>query len=430
MKYIQQLNLFNTLIVVILTALYFYQVVYMIIGYKKRKVQALPMAKKNHRYAAFISARNEQNVIGDLIDSLMEQDYPKDMLDIYVLADNCTDDTALIARQHGAHVYVRNNKEQVGKGYALDYLYKHVIFDKSENYYDAFMVFDADNIVDKNFVKEMNKKFDTGKYDALTSYRNSKNFGSNWLSAGYSIWFLREARFVNYPRNMLGTSCMISGTGFLVSNKVMKENGGWPYHLLTEDIQFSVNCALNGYMIGYVDGAMVYDEQPVKFKTSWTQRLRWSKGFYQIDGKYVGSLLLGSFTNRINKMSCYDMLMTVLPATLLTLAVFGLNGWVLYAASHMPYYYRLIFRSIALRYLFFGVLNYYLGMLIIAGLTVYTEWDRIPATKSEKLKYLWVFPLFIATYIPISIQALFQKVEWKPIEHCATNKLAVGNKKH
>lgn len=421
------LHTFNTIIVVLMTALYFYQVIYMIIGYAKRDVPPTKEASKNHRYAAFISARNEAAVIGELIDTLKKQEYPEELFDVYVLADNCTDNTAQVSRDHGAIVYERFNKELVGKGYALDYLYKNVIALKGEDYYDAFMVFDADNIVDKNFVKEMNKTFDTGKYDALTSYRNSKNFGSSWLSAAYSIWFLREARYVNYPRSILGTSCMISGTGFLVSSKVMKENGGWPYHLLTEDIQFSVNCALDGYMIGYCDGAMVYDEQPTTWATSWTQRLRWSKGFYQIDFKYVGSLIKGSFTSKHSRMSCYDMLMTVLPATLLTIFVFVLNGYLLYASLTMPYYYRIVYKAVALRYMMFGLINYYIGMLIVGGMVILTEWDRIPATKSEKLKYLWIFPLFIASYIPISIKALFATVEWQPIEHHATSSLTGNN---
>ena len=80
---------------------------------------------------------------------------------------------------------------QVGKGYALDYLFKHIFEEQGEDAYDAFFVFDADNIVDPQFVREMNKMYDTGEYSALTSYRNSQNFCANWISAGYALWFLR-----------------------------------------------------------------------------------------------------------------------------------------------------------------------------------------------------------------------------------------------
>ena len=120
--------------------------------------------------------------------------------------------------------------------------------------------------------------FDTGEYTALTSYRNSQNFCANWISAGYALWFLRESRFLNRPRTQLGVNCAVSGTGFLVSAQAVREDAGWPYHLLTEDIEFSIACATRGRRIGYCGKAVIYDEQPEKFKQSWDQRLRWSKG--------------------------------------------------------------------------------------------------------------------------------------------------------
>ena len=189
---------------------------------------------------------NESAVIGRLIRTLKEQDYPSELLDVIVVADNCTDNTAEVARSAGAIVYERFNKVQVGKGYALNELFSQIRSRRPLSDYDAFLVFDADNIVDSHFVSAMDRTFAQG-YDVLTSYRNSKNFASSWVSAGYSIWFLREARFLNYPRMKLHTNCAISGTGFLVSSKIIEENGGWPYHLLTEDIQFSTVCATKGW---------------------------------------------------------------------------------------------------------------------------------------------------------------------------------------
>ena len=246
---------------VFFTAAYAYQIVYLIIGWVGKGKGGNENAKL-HRYAAVVAARNESAVIANLIRTLKEQDYPSELLDIYVIADNCTDNTAEIARNAGAYVYERFNKVQVGKGYALEYLFHHIFEDKGEMTYDGFFVFDADNIVDKQFVREMNKMFDTGEYTALTSYRNSQNFCANWISAGYALWFLRESRFLNRPRTQLGVNCAVSGTGFLVSSQAIREDGGWPYHLLTEDIEFSIACASRGRRIGYCGTAVIYDEQP------------------------------------------------------------------------------------------------------------------------------------------------------------------------
>jgi cellulose synthase/poly-beta-1,6-N-acetylglucosamine synthase-like glycosyltransferase len=270
--------------------------------------------------------------------------------------------------------------------------------------------------VDADFVMEMNKTFSKG-YEVITCYRNSKNFGSNWISAGYSIWFLREARFLNYPRMLFGNSCAVSGTGFFVSGNIIRENGGWPFHLLTEDIEFSVNCALTGHKIGYCDRAVVYDEQPVSFKQSWTQRLRWSKGFYQVDAKYAAPLLRGIFTNKGNKMSCYDMFMTVAPGMLLTILTVALNVFLVFACFTKSGYMAYLILQEAFRFLLFAAINFYFGLAAYGLLTVISEWKHIRATPARKLMYIGVFPLFMATYLPIALVALIRRVEWKPIHH-------------
>lgn len=419
LQFVERLNF---IIVLLLTLAYFYQMVYVVIGLVHKKRHREPEARQLHRYAVLISARNEQEVIGELIQSLHQQNYPRELLDIFVVADNCTDRTARAARRAGAtKVYERFNTQQVGKGYALDYLLRRISLERGADCYDAYFVFDADNIVDANFVAEMNRTFDKGECDAITCYRNSKNFGDNWISAGYSLWFLREARFLNFPRYLRGTNCAISGTGFLVSSRVIKENHGWPFHLLTEDIQFSVECAVHNRRIGYCDKAMVYDEQPVTMRQSWNQRLRWSKGFYQVDRKYTLPLLRNIFRGEQSKhrFSCYDLLMTVAPGMLLTIITLLLNVVIGAVCLTAPAWIAQgVMREVG-SFLLSAVVNFYLGMLFFGALTVLTEWRKIPAKASQKLGYLFTFPLFMLTYIPISLVALVRKVEWKPIRHTA-----------
>lgn len=407
---------FNYAIAIVLTVAYLYQMGYLVIGLIRGRRQNLPEPKMLHRFAVIISARNERNVIGGLIKSLKDQNYPSELLDIYVVADNCTDDTAEVSRRAGALVYERFDTVQVGKGYALDYLFDRLKKDHRDSY-EGYFVFDADNYVDPNFVREMNRVFDTGKYAAITSYRNSKNFGSNWISAGYGMWFLREARFLNAPRMFLGTSCAISGTGFLVSADLIRENGGWPYHLLTEDIEFSVNCALHGKCIGYCERAVVFDEQPVTFRQSWNQRLRWSKGFYQINFHYGFSLLKGCFQPRRQAFSCYDMLMTVAPGMLLTLIGIAFNLILLGACLFEPQSVAKQVMEITGQFLVQSVVMFYLGLLLYGAATVVVEWRSIRIPNWKKIAYLFTFPLFMFTYVPIALVALVRKVEWKPIAH-------------
>ena len=405
----------NFAVVVLFTLLYLYQGFYVVVGLVRRRWQDRHQPSRLHRFAVIVSARNEEGVIGELLESLNRQNYPKELLDLYVVADNCTDDTAGAARRAGAFVYERFDQVHKGKGYAMDYLFRR-LKEEGKDCYDGYFVFDADNLVDANFVAEMNRTFDQG-YDAVTCYRNSKNFAANWISAGYSIWFLREARFLNFPRTLLGTNCHVSGTGFLVAARVIEDNGGWPFHLLTEDIQFSVDCAIQGKRIGYCDKAVVYDEQPTTFQQSWDQRLRWSKGFYQVDVKYGLSLLKGCLQPGRKGWSCYDMLMTVAPGMLLTLLVVAFNLIVWGACVTQPAYVAWRVMRLTKGFLASTVVSFYAGLFFYGLLTVCCEWKEIREPGWKKLAYVFTFPLFMFTYIPISLAALVRKVEWKPIYH-------------
>ena len=412
------INTINSILYIALTVLYFYQFIYIVIaliGDKKKKMDTYE-AKKLHKFAFIIAARNEQAVIGNLINSIKQQNYPAELIDVIVVADNCTDDTAQIAREHGAICYERFNNMLVGKGYALDYCFNKIV-EQFGDYtaYDGYFIFDADNVIDKNYVKEMNKVFDRG-YNVITSYRNSKNYDTNWITSGYSLWFIREAKYLNNPRMMLKTSCAVSGTGFLVNSSIIKKNNGWKFNLLTEDIQFSVVNILEGEKIGYCESAMFYDEQPTTFKQSWNQRMRWSKGFYQVMFRYGRELIAMMFKKREMFVSCYDMFMTLAPATLLSIGCILLNLiFLAYGATDVHMLRRILpgtLGSIA-----FAGVNFYLLMFSIGFITLVTEWNKILAPANKKIKSLFTFPLFMITYVPISLVALVKKVEWKPIAH-------------
>ena len=407
-------DIFNICVFITFTFCYAYQLFYVLVVLTRKAPKQT--AKKNHRYAVLIAARNENAVIGDLIHSIRVQNYPQELIDIFVIADNCTDNTAAIAQEAGAIVFPRFNTEQIGKGYALDYGVTCIREHYSENEYEAYFVFDADNVLDVNYFREMNKVFDGGAI-ASTSYRNSKNFGSNWISAGYGVWFLREAKYLSQARLTLNTSCAVSGTGFFVSAKIIEKMGGWKFHLLTEDIEFSTYSILHGERIAYCPTAMLYDEQPITFRDSWNQRFRWAKGFYQVFGKYGLSLVKGVFTNpKGHRFACYDMLMTIAPGMLLSVITIIFNAIILILGSAGLMSTGVMLTS-SLSSIFFCLFNYTLFMFMFGALTTFTEWDNIRSTTAKKIKYLFTFPFFMLTYVPISIAALVGKVEWKPIQH-------------
>lgn len=403
------ISIFNLIIFILFTGFYFYQFFYVFVGlFKKSKVH---VSKNDHRYAVVIAARNESAVISQLIQSIKKQKYPSSLVDIYVVADNCTDNTAEVARESGATVFERFNRQYVGKGYALDYAFK-IILNSNKNY-EGYFVFDADNLLDENYISEMNKIFDNG-YKVVTSYRNSKNYDTNWLSAGYSLWFLREAKYLNNARMILNTGCAISGTGFMVSDEIIRKNNGWKHHLLTEDIEFSIDNAIQGIKIGYCSKAILYDEQPYLFEQSWNQRLRWAKGFYQVFGKYGKELFKSIFTKK--SFSCYDMFVTICPALFLSLLSVGINIiFLTIGLINIEVYPEIIQETSGA--IIMSVVNSYSVLFALGFITTISEWKQINSTSWNKIKYMFSFPIFIFTYVPISIVALFRKIEWKPITH-------------
>lgn len=400
------LNIINLIIGIVFFLCYAYQFFYIPVVLLRRRASA-PVKSEPHRYAVLICARNEQAVIGDLIASIRSQTYDQSLISIFVLADNCTDDTALIARCAGATAYERFNTQQIGKGYALQTLLHYLDRDYPDGF-DGYFVFDADNLLAPDYMERMNETFSAG-HEIITSYRNSKNYGDNWISAGYALWFLRESRYLNHARHLLGTSCAVSGTGFLFSRKVLQEIGSWPFHLLTEDIEFSIHQITRGRKVAFCPDAVLYDEQPTSFRQSWRQRQRWAKGYIQVFQHYGRDLVRGIFRG---SFSCFDMSMNIMPAFFLSAVsiacnvlsiVVGLMSGGTAAAALM-----------AVARLLMGVY----GTLFVLGLiTTITEWDAIHTSAGKKILAVFTFPLFMLTYLPIAISALFCKVEWKPIEH-------------
>lgn len=406
---IQGIEYLNLSICGLFILFYAYQLGYIGVRFVKR--MPVRTAQKMHKYAVLIAARNESRVIGELLESLRSQNYPKELLDIFVIADNCTDKTAKVAEEYGAVVFERKNLKKIGKGYALNYAFQKIKNLCGLDFYDGYMVFDADNVLDENYVKEINSVFDAG-YRVVTSYRNSKNFGYNWISAGYALWFLRESKYLNGARMLCNTSCAISGTGFLVSSEIIKKDNGWKYSLLTEDIEFSIDKVINKEVIGYCEKAVLYDEQPISFRVSWDQRMRWTKGFYQVMGKYGKRLFRGFWLDK--GFQCYDMFATIAPATLLTFSVLLVNF------SAMSYGLLFSFDSIviaALLQILSSGFCAYASLFFIGLITIITEWGQIHCCTYKKILYLFTFPIFMFTYVPIAIVAIFKRVYWVPIPH-------------
>lgn len=402
----QTLQIGNLIIGLVFSLCCAYQLLYLLMPLVK-KDRPLPPSEGEHEFAVLICARNEEKVIGSLLESLRRQTYPREKLHVFVMADNCTDSTEAAARAGGARVYTRRDKAHVGKGYALEALLDCLRADYPQGF-DGYFVFDADNLLEADYIEQMDRSFSSGE-EIVTGYRNSVNYDSSWVSAGSALWFLRESRYLNHARHLLGVSCAVSGTGFLFSRTVAEELGAWPFHLLTEDIEFTAYQLLRGRRIGFCAGAVLYDEQPEEFSQSWRQRLRWARGYVQVMVRYGPGLVRGALRG---SFACYDMLMNVLPFLLLPalsmLSALGVGVWhACHGGSLLP----------GLAAVFQTLGGSWLAFFLLGAYTTLTEWKFIRTTPLRKLGYLFTFPLFLITYLPVGVASLFCDPGWKPIYH-------------
>ena len=394
----------NLIIGAIFVLCYGYQLAYIFIAYLKKDKPEPP--EKENRLAVLISARNEEAVIQRLIGSLKEQSYDASRYEIFLVADNCTDFTATVAREQGITVYERFDEAERGKGYALNFLLHKIWEDRGEDSFDGFVVFDADNLAHKDFLREINKVF-SGGYDVVTAYRNSSNYGENWLTAGMGMYFLRDATIMNRARAKLGCNTCVTGTGFLFSNRLAKENGGWPYHTLTEDGEFTMANACKGVPTSYAHNAIFYDEQPETNKDSWDQRVRWCKGGLQIFRLYLGKLIRGVFSRRF--LSFFDM------ANFLFCAYF--TAVVATVANLIAVPFALVSGAdpmqVLVMFLAMGGFVYIALSSFSIAVTI-SDWDRISAKPQKKILYALTFPAFIFSFAPPAFAAIFKKnLEWK-----------------
>lgn len=402
------LQIISIIAMALVGIMYAYQVLYLFVPLiVKTKREKGPFPQK--RYAILIAARNEEAVIGNLISSIAKQDYPQELLSVYVVADNCSDDTARIAREQGAKVYDRFNTEQVGKGYALNWLLAQIKEQEGYAHFDAVVILDADNVLKKDYFTQLNKT--AQNYTVFSSYRNAKNFGQSWVSSGHALWYLHDSSHLNRSRMLLNVGCMVTGTGYGFTKELLEQLGGWPFHTLTEDIEFSTWCAANGIKIGFAHNAIFYDEQPATMKVSWRQRTRWAQGGIQVSLRYFRDYFRGIAKGGWSGWSTFE-------AMTLSLWGYGLGGvCALLGMVTATVTGGLMGFAAAIAGSLVGT---YFTMTLLAGFTLLTEHKKVYATGWEKWKSIFTFPLFMFTFMVIAVMSIFQKWEWTPIAHTAS----------
>lgn len=263
-----------------------------------RRPTPVPDLPPVQRFALVIPAHNEERVIGDLIENLWQLRYPRELYDVYVVADNCEDDTAAVARQRGATVIERHESGRRGKNHALRWAFAQVLALAAHQGrdYDAFVVIDADNAVSLDFLQKMNNRLCQGER-LLQGYLATKNPDDSLVSRVIALQYIVTNRLWQLGKERLRLSCALGGTGTCITVDLIKEYG-WNGESLTEDLEFEIRMALEGVRSAWVHEAVVYDEKPTAFRVAWRQRQRWMIGQFDVLRRYLPSLLIESLRKR------------------------------------------------------------------------------------------------------------------------------------
>lgn len=387
-----------------------YAVYYILTGifaFVNNKKNYIRKYRAKHKFAVLIPARNEAKVIGNLVDSLNKQNYPKNLYDVFVIPNNCTDNTSKVALKHKAKVI--DCKEKVSsKGDVLKYAFS---FLKNNYYdYDAYIIFDADNIVHPEFIRRMNDTLCSG-FQVAQGYRDSKNPSDTWISSCYSLFYWVQNYFFNQARMNMHWSSSINGTGFMMSKEVI-EKQGFETITMTEDVEFAAQCALHGERIAFVKDAITYDEQPLTFRESWKQRKRWSVGNLQCLRYYFNKLVTTGFKEKIPQS--FDMALFFLAPVVQVLSFLVVVLLASYSildiqvTDIMKYMYDNKIISI--------IIGYFV-CIFISLFVVLVEKIKL----KNAIKGIFTLSIFILTWIPINIVCLVKKdLVWEPIEHHRT----------
>jgi len=381
-----------------------FQVIIALWGIKKPGKIILKESKQ-YRFGIVISARNEQEVISNLIKSLDQQDYPRELFDIIIIADNCTDDTAQVARDSGALVFERFDKKRIGKGYALNWMFDILLSEYPEKY-DAICIFDADNVVSTQFLTMMNQRIADG-CEIVQGYRDVKNPYASAISGHYTIYWYTFNRLLHLPRVRIGLSSMLNGTGFVFKTDVIREKG-WQAMSESEDAEFSLQNIAEGRKIDFEYNAVFYDEQPTSFLQSLSQRHRWAVGNYHCISSTGGDLVRGIFRGK--------RLLNMLDAIVFLLLppIVGLTGLSMIIDLIIP----LIQPNWGLSNLLSLLLVYSVGMfvMILTAIIVLLLEKKL---NKKMWKAILTIPLFLFSFSFVAFFALIYRPRnsWKPIKH-------------
>lgn len=244
------------------------------------------------KFAIIIPAHNEELIADGLCKNLHRINYSKELHEIYIIADNCTDRTAAICSDNDFKVLERQDEINKGKGYAIKYAFDNVPLSQ----YDAVLIVDADTHVDENILFELSRSLASGDA-AIQCYIKIPNKDESWFTELLSVSRVINGLLYHYPKSLLGLSSYLMGSGICFSTDLIKKKG-WTAFSIAEDWEYYAQLLLDGYRIAFAKNAVVYQYESKSLEQATSQRLRWSSGRWNVTRTLGVRLMLEGFRKR------------------------------------------------------------------------------------------------------------------------------------
>ena len=404
--------------IVLLMLMSIYYLIYWSVS--ARPLQLVPHSDRKTKFAILVAARNESNVIEHILISLDKQTYPREYFEAYFIVESFDDPTIQLVEKHGYKWFKRDQLDdnRRTKGYALqeciNYLWR-------ENYnYDSYLIFDADNILEPNYIEIMNDLRQTG-VEVGIGYRSFTNADTNWVTANCACMFSYMNQITSYGRSIIFHKATLMGTGYFVDDSIIRDAGGWIFTGMTEDIQLTSYCYYHDIYMCYYPAVCFYDEQASDMKTVHNQHVRWLAGYMQPRGflKKEGTQK-DYHSKRLQRMMTYEFKVGIIP-----FVVFNIISFLIFAAGIVFGVFSIFYgKDYQTGILFatagFQIMVLYMCFVLAATLSIIRNRKYLKLSIKNQIRcvlsYMFYFYDFLAAFLDMTFHPSKKKA-WVRIDH-------------
>ena len=423
------LSIINYAVLIVIGLALLPQILYILLAFLKKK--KWPKSDKKCRIAFVIPAYNEGDVISDTVANVIEgQNYPKELFDVFVVAHNCTDNTAAAARAAGAIVLELNDPDPAHRMalYPLKHGIDHIINIEDEPY-DLVIHLDADNHINAEFCSLMNDAYQSG-VEFMRPYEGALNSTQNFYTKACSLFYAFDSRFGSRVRERLGLAAHVDGSGATMAVSLLKRTGGYDAVTIADDAEFSLNRMLEGVKAHFIEDAVVYQDSPSTFKDTAARNRRIGHGVMNLMKSRAGQMIKTFFqTGNMSLLEMFSMyflnFINVFICTWLPLFYiyhflytgFAAYGYIPLTIWDSAYYMSLFWNTIIIG-LSIGVALFVLFGYVQALIIVLTDYKKLGAERrSQLLGAVFLFPVFLVVYmLTLGKGAVSKPKKWDKIK--------------